>query len=135
MILNDCHTEVDTSTTDDQPDSIPLAAESVATFEVHASTPSLLRLCGELDLASAPILARAIAPATTPGATIELDLTALTFIDSSGIKVLCHALRDLGANGRLIVRHPRPPVRRTLQLTGLDGLIQIADTATPNPPG
>jgi len=65
----------------------------------------------------------------------EVDLTALTFIDSSGIKVPCHALRDLGANGRLIVSHPRPPVRRTLELTGLDGLIQIADTATPNPPG
>jgi len=90
---------------------------------------------GELDLASASILAGAIAPATTPGATIELDFTALTFIDSSGITVLCHALRDLGDNGRLIIRHPTPGVRRTLELTGLDGLIQIADTSTPNPPG
>src|SRR4029077_21045798 len=109
MIVNDDHTALDTSTVDDQPGRHPVVAEAPTTFELHANTPSLLRLCGELDLASAPILARAIAPATTPGATIELDLTALTFIDSSGIKVLCHALRDLGSNGRLIVSHPRPP--------------------------
>ena len=56
MILNDGHTELDTSAMDDQPDSIPLVVEAVTTFEVHASTPSLLRLSGELDLASAPIL-------------------------------------------------------------------------------
>ena len=131
MTRDDGRTELATSATDDQPDSISLVVEDVTNFELHASTPSLLHLSGELDLASAPILEDAISRLARPGATVEVDLTALTFIDSSGIKVLCHALGRLG-DGRLIIRTPTRAVRRTLELTGLDGLFEIVDDPIPN---
>jgi anti-sigma B factor antagonist len=132
MILDDGQTELDTSAVDDRPDSISRVVENVATFELRASTPTLLHLSGELDLASAPILQDAIAPVARPGATVEVDLTALTFIDSSGIKVLCHTLGGLGGDGRLVIRNPTRAVRRTLQLTGLDGLFEIVDDPIAN---
>jgi len=131
MILDDGQTELDTSAMDDQPDAISLVVDDVTTFELRASTPRLLHLSGELDLASAPILEDAIARVARPGATVEVDLTRLTFIDSSGIKVLCHALGGLG-DGRLIVRNPTRAVRRTLELTGLVGLFEIIDDAIAN---
>jgi anti-sigma B factor antagonist len=95
-------------------------------FEVSGS-PSLVALSGELDLAGAPMLAGVLEPLTTSGAIIQLDLAGLTFIDAAGIDVLCRAVQGLGPRGRLLAFDPRPAVRRTMALTGLDGLIEIVD--------
>jgi anti-anti-sigma factor len=70
---------------------------------------------------------------STPGGTIEIDLARLTFIDSSGIRVLCTAAQGLGPQGHLVVFPPTRAVRRTIQLTGLDGLIGIVDDRPHNP--
>jgi anti-sigma B factor antagonist len=99
---------------------------SLPFFELDGS-PSLLALSGELDMASAPVLAEVLEPLTTTGAIIQLDLTGLTFIDAAGIEVLCRAVQRLGPQGRLLAFAPRPAVRRTMELTGLDGLIEIVD--------
>jgi anti-sigma B factor antagonist len=48
-----------------------------------------LRLTGELDLASAPALEAAIARLCRDGASeIVLDLSQLTFIDSTGVRTI-----------------------------------------------
>ena len=86
---------------------------------------SVVRLSGELDIDSAPLLADALQAFARPGTTIELDLTELTFIDSSGIRVLCHAADRLGPHGRVVVSHATTAVRRTLELTGLDHFLDI----------
>jgi stage II sporulation protein AA (anti-sigma F factor antagonist) len=50
---------------------------------------------------------------------VVLDLTALEFLDSTGLGVLIRANRDLReAGGALRVRSPQPQVRRVLDITG-----------------
>jgi anti-anti-sigma factor len=49
-----------------------------------------------------------------------LDLSELSFIDSSGIRTLLVAAETLGARGRLILESPSEPVLRTLRLVGIE---------------
>jgi anti-anti-sigma factor len=96
-------------------------------FAVHAESPSMLRLTGEVDLAGAPALASALALLTRRGGTIGLDLTELTFMDASGINALCQAARHVGERGRIVVFRPTTMVRRVLEITGMVGVIAIDD--------
>jgi anti-anti-sigma factor len=91
-----------------------------ATLEVHIldGRPGL-RLVGELDLATAPLLREALAGfGSSDGLVLEVD--ELTFIDSSGCHALTSFLRQ-GPDGPLLVFvEPSPAVKRTLTVTGLE---------------
>lgn len=81
-----------------------------------------LMVHGEIDLASAPELARHIdeAERSSPR-SIVLDLAALEFIDSSGLHVLIEANgRGRRSAHRLILTHVPPHVQRIFSLTGVD---------------
>ena len=98
----------------------------------HAATAGtddtiVLRLQGELDMATAPGLGRTLDTAISAGpATIALDLRELTFVDSTGIRVLITACRQAGkAGSRFVLRSPCRSVRKALVLTGVDRLMAI----------
>ncbi|WP_319460950.1 STAS domain-containing protein [Micromonospora sp. RTP1Z1] len=93
-----------------------------------------LRLAGELDLSTAPQLNAAIDRLAADGERyLLIDLTALTFCDSTGIAAFVRGdnrasadggwLRVTGAGGR---------VERVLRLTGLAEVLDY-DADTPNP--
>ena len=93
----------------------------VAEFEVQ-SGPGRVVVAGEIDLRTSPELREALADASTvEGSELVIDLTGVTFIDSSGISEL---LRASNAGHRLTLRHPAASVRRLFALAGLD---QVAD--------
>ena len=113
-------------------------------FTVYTEPPSLLHLAGELDLAGAPALTAALEPLTSRGGTIGMDLTRLTFMDSTGINALCQAAQALGERGRVVAqrdpsgsaRHrdgwPRPHHRRPHRLRGRHVFAET--TTVPTPP-
>jgi anti-sigma B factor antagonist len=76
-------------------------------------------LSGELDVTTSQGLAERLAG--PPGSLVVLDLSGLTFIDSSGIGAI-HAARRLTIKngGTLVVSRPSPQVHRVLEITGLD---------------
>jgi anti-sigma B factor antagonist len=84
-----------------------------------------LALAGELDLAECAWLEARLAQAARAGASVRLDLSGLDFIDSSGLHVLidaCHAARRGG--WRLEIDPAlRQPVRRTIEIVSLDGVL------------
>lgn len=85
------------------------------------------RLTGELDMATAPGLGRAIgATLDDRPARVVLDLREITFLDSSGGRVLIAAARRAGNEGcALVLRAPSGPVLRMLRLTGLDRILTV----------
>jgi len=91
----------------------------------------VIRLHGELDLATAPRLVEALRSALQPKpASLVVDLRELTFIDSTGIGVLMSAYRRAEAEGfSFVLRDPRRGVLRTLQVTGVAHLVltEVAD--------
>jgi anti-sigma B factor antagonist len=93
-------------------------------FEVRRErTGSLHRLIpvGELDLATAPILERAFNAAydDDDAAMIVVDLTELSFMDSSGINLLVRLNAACDGADRLRIVNGSPEVGRVLDLTGV----------------
>jgi anti-anti-sigma factor len=76
----------------------------------------LLALRGDLDMASAAELSRALADDT-----VEIvDMSEVEFLGAAGLRVLVAAQRARRARGRcLCVVRPSRAVRRTLEIVGL----------------
>jgi anti-anti-sigma factor len=103
---------------------VPPELENPLTIEVHREgDEAVLTLTGELDPHTAPTLADELEAVRADGATsVVLVLSGLTFVDSSGLRVLIAADRSLAeAGGQLVLRSPSETVRRLLEITGLDG--------------
>jgi len=83
-------------------------------------------LSGELDLAARRHLPPRIA-ALGGGAAdvVVIDLSAVTFIDSTGLATLVGVQRSLEeSGGGLLLRAPGPTVSRMLALAALDELVE-----------
>jgi anti-anti-sigma factor len=79
---------------------------------------------GELDAASAAILASALDDATTGGAGVALDLAGVSFIDSSGLRVIAAEVRRAEETGAsFTVSAASDAVRRIFEMTGLTSLL------------
>jgi anti-anti-sigma factor len=109
----------------------------------RGDTVTAVAASGELDLATAPELSTAVA-AHHDARPLVLDLTAVTFIDSSGVRALIEADRSrAGSSSRLVVLAGEGPVRRMLELCGLDGRLGLvndhparpAERVAPTDPG
>lgn len=88
----------------------------------HVLAPS-----GEVDALTAPQLGRRLLGVVEEGKTrVVVDLSGVTFIDSSGIGVLLNALRHLrGRSGRLVLVCPTERILRPFQVTGLVDHLRI----------
>jgi anti-anti-sigma factor len=88
---------------------------------VAARCHDTLILRGELDLAAAP---RAAAALAAPDIR-TVDLSAVTFIDAAGLRVLLDAHRDAARSHGLRLRAPSRSVLRVLDLTDELGTFPI----------
>jgi anti-anti-sigma factor len=109
----------------------PADVPSLRITEEADGTTTVLRLAGELDLATADILrerVRALATTTSGVRRLTLDLGGLEFLDVTGLGALLEARRRLGERGATVaLRRPRPMVRRMLSLLSLEDALQIED--------
>jgi anti-sigma B factor antagonist len=102
--------------------------EALPSFELSVErydSVATVVVSGELDLATAPRVSAAVAK--HGGAQLlVLDLTATTFIDSTGVRTLLQADRRIvGSGSRLVVVAGNGAVRRVLDLCGLEGLLTL----------
>ena len=107
-------------------------AWSVGRLTVHSERDGIMhtvRLEGELDLASAEQLERELLRVERSDAlSIVLDLSALEFIDSTGVRLIIQAdARSRADSHRLaLLRGPRA-VQRVFELTGMLDRLPFAD--------
>ena len=83
---------------------------------------------GELDLAGAPDLRRALSEAIdeNPGRQVVVDLEGVEFIDSAGLGVLAGGLqRARAGEGDLVLVATGRSVVKALELTGLTRVFRI----------
>lgn len=79
----------------------------------------VVALRGELDACTCRGLADHLIG--RPGTLIVVDLSQLTFMDSSGLGAIHAARREaIKGGGNLVVCRPTPIVHRVLEITGLD---------------
>ena len=79
---------------------------------------------GELDVAHTDELTAALRAQLAQG-QVHLDLSELTFMDSSGVRLLDTLMRDVAAHGWVLTMAPElhRAVRRVLELTGMLALL------------
>jgi anti-sigma B factor antagonist len=86
----------------------------------------VLRIHGELDISTADQLRSAVGPHLSGGGTVELDLSRVTFCDSTGLAVLVGFHKRLAASGGALVLYaPVQRVRHLLTITGLSRVFQV----------
>ena len=85
----------------------------------HSIEQGILRVRGEVDLSNADELIQAIHDASRGGNEVEIDLSELRFIDSSGL----HAIRRAAASancGPIVLVDVPSRFLRIIEIVGLD---------------
>ncbi len=81
-------------------------------------------LVGELDAHTAGQLAEVLVE--LPERSVEVDVGGVTFMDSSGLRVLVDAAERTRERGRgLIVANAPPSVRRLVEISGLQSHLDL----------
>jgi anti-sigma B factor antagonist len=101
-----------------------------AWFRVGASDHcAIVAAGGEIDMDTAVGLARAVDAALSSSSTLVLDLTLVTFMDSTGLGVLIAARnRTRDAGGSVSLVHPPDLVRKILAGTRLQETFAVFGT-------
>ena len=101
-------------------------------------TPVVIGLRGDVDLAArdsvVATLDDGVARARSAAVGLMVDLSGVTFLDSTGIGCLVRAVNALDREGlALTLCCPPPGVQRVLEISGLDRI--VADPAHEGRPG
>jgi anti-anti-sigma factor len=88
----------------------------------------IVRATGEIDVTTVDVLRRELGRAREEATTVLLDLSGVTFIDSTGLHLLLEAshssaLSDWG----FFVTRPSRVVQRLIEVSGTADLLKIVD--------
>jgi anti-anti-sigma factor len=98
---------------------------SVEERRTGGSSVAVVRVSGEVDLSNADQLADALRAEAVQGASgAVVDLSAVPFMDSSGLRVLLMAASD-GASELVAVLTPDSPVARLLDLAEVGERVRV----------
>lgn len=89
----------------------------------------VVRAAGEIDVATAPQVERALAGPTRAGKRVVLDLSKCAFIDSAGLRTLLGARSAADSSGgSLVLVVSDPGLLRVFEVVGLGDVLEIHDT-------
>jgi anti-sigma B factor antagonist len=100
-------------------------------FQLTKGEWSIVAAQGEVDVASSPALLQAVTEAIKDGRKVVVDLSAVSFLDSTGLGVLVQALNEsteAGGTLRLVVTDPN--VLKVFEVTALDDVFDIHASVT-----
>ena len=91
---------------------------------------TVVKVVGELDLATAPRLREALVDLSKKGARrVTVDLADMEFIDSTGLSVLMAAWKRMRENGGdLALQSPSASAMKVFEITGATRLFTITGT-------
>ena len=102
-----------------------------ALLAVHVLTSGPRTVCravGVLDIATVAIFREVVETQVRSGGELVIDLSELTFCDSTGLGAIVGLHRLVTAtDGSLVLRSPRPRVASVLAMTGVDQVITVQD--------
>ena len=91
---------------------------------------AVVAVAGEIDVYTSPLLQERLVEVLRDGSSsIVLDLSAVTFLDSTGLGVLITGLkRCRSAEGDLVLVTAQPNVLKVLEITGLNDVFKVHDS-------
>jgi anti-sigma B factor antagonist len=101
-------------------------------YRIHVqqgSGPALVRAEGELDAFAAGDISAAFEE-TEAALRLVADLSAVSFLDSTALGLIVRGVREIGdRGGRALVVLPRSTARRIFEITTLDRVLPISESA------
>ena len=91
------------------------------------TSPTTVVLTGEIDLSTARRVREALIAISNSGETnVVVDMTNVTFLDSTGLSALVGPLKRFRSmNGEIVLRSPTKGVRKVLEISGLTRVFTI----------
>jgi len=85
----------------------------------------VIAFSGEIDISTVQAVSTALGPLSEVGGPVTVDLSAVSFMDSSGVHALFTAAAALGDRGCIIVHGVDGSVNKVLRITGADSVPNI----------
>ncbi|MGY6501447.1 MAG: STAS domain-containing protein [Acidimicrobiales bacterium] len=106
---------------------MPAPSQPVFSAVIDATShPPRVLVRGEVDMATASEFERCLSDASAGGPPLAIDLSRVTFMDSSGLTVLVRTAERFGfAPGTIQLLEPSDPVRQVLEVTGVGELLTV----------
>lgn len=89
---------------------------------VRTGAATTIAVEGELDLATAAALTAAVRDVNADAAAVVVELSGVTFIDSTGVHALLDARERLGSRLRVVAS---VPCRRVIEVAGVGDLLPL----------
>jgi anti-anti-sigma factor len=100
------------------------------------TSATTITVCGELDIATVPVLDRKLRAAEGAAPVVVLDLRSLESVDSSGADLILSTDRRMRrAGGRLVVVRGSVEVQWLLALMGVDRELELVEGVQEEPDG
>jgi len=109
----------------DPADIIASMSDTSPRFSI-TTNDNVVTVEGEIDAHSAPEVGEALTPLPGSG-EVRLDLAAVEFIDSSGLRVIIDAHQRAEADERrFVIAQPSRAVQRLIEISGLSDHLNLA---------
>ena len=104
---------------------------SIFGHSITGDDPVVVAVSGEVDMFTVPELSATFDDLISAGnRNLVLDLSAVEFMDSSGLRVFMKAAEDVRqAGGSMRVSSASRRVRRIAELAGMNGLLPLPPTS------
>jgi len=94
-----------------------------------AGAITIVDIVGQIDLGSSPVLRKTLLESLKATRQVAINLSAVSYIDSSGIASLLEVLKEArDSKKRLVLFGLTGAVLQVLQLTRLTGVFEICET-------
>ena len=106
---------------------VPEGGRNLRIEVADTTSPTTVVLTGEIDLSTARRVREALIAISNSGETsVVVDMTNVTFVDSTGLSALVGPLKRFRSmNGEIVLRSPSKGVRKVLEITGLTRVFTI----------
>ena len=96
-------------------------------FDIATSSTGMIRLTGEMDMATADQLDSVVATAVSQGGPVTLDISNLDFMDSSGLHAILRAATSLTDRGCVVIHglDGNVSMRRLFEIAQIDKVPNI----------
>jgi anti-sigma B factor antagonist len=113
----------------DRPSDLDSSELEFRVSSARSNGSCVVHVVGEVDLYAAPRLENELEGAIRSGAEhLLVDLSAVPFLDSSGLAVLLGAARKIGREN-FALTGVQPQIARVLLTTGASWLLKVSDSA------
>jgi anti-sigma B factor antagonist len=90
---------------------------------------TLIKVAGELDSSTAPVVHRQLLPSAKAGANIILDMTEVGYMSSAGLHLLLSIYRHVSSRGgRVVLIGLADELQDTMEVTGFSRYLLLCKT-------